>query len=318
MLSSVRRLVHAYFAGQAELMRELRASRAELTAMRTELAQLRATFDAAPPEATGQYSPPVLALQQYLGAINAADGRHADPLSLERHRAQVYSQNGEDGMIAEIFRRIGEGGRTFVEIGVENGKQNNTRLLLEQGWRGVWIEGHPDHAAQAAARMKDAVASGALRIVCAMATPEGIDGLLEAAGLPEVIDFLSVDIDQNTTHVWRGLQRRARAVCVEYNASLPAAVALEVPYVPGGAWDGTNWFGGSLKAIERIGAAKGLHLVGCDPTGVNAFLVDAGETAGKFRAPFTAENHVTPALFGFVSHLGHRPSDVERRWRHAD
>jgi hypothetical protein len=31
------------------------------------------------------------------------DDRNTHPLSLARHYVQVYSQNGEDGMLAEIF-----------------------------------------------------------------------------------------------------------------------------------------------------------------------------------------------------------------------
>ena len=68
----------------------------------------------------------------FLYGIALAQGRYSHPLSLAPHHAQVYSQNGEDGIIAEIFARIGTRDRTFVEIGVENGLQNNTRFLLEQ------------------------------------------------------------------------------------------------------------------------------------------------------------------------------------------
>src|SRR6476660_8214849 len=56
---------------------------------------------------------------------------------------RVYSQIDEDGIIAEIFRRIGTGTRHFVEFGVENGMENNTTALLVQGWKGAWIEGNP-------------------------------------------------------------------------------------------------------------------------------------------------------------------------------
>src|SRR5438093_8718133 len=63
-----------------------------------------------------------------------------DPRRLLVHGAQYWSQNFEDGMIAEIFRRIGPGSRTFVEIGVGDGTENNTAALLAAGWRGWWIE----------------------------------------------------------------------------------------------------------------------------------------------------------------------------------
>jgi len=69
--------------------------------------------------------------------------RYADPKRLNRHEFQVFSQNGEDGIIDEIFRRIGTTNRHFVEFGVENGLETNTTNLLVKGWRGGWIEADP-------------------------------------------------------------------------------------------------------------------------------------------------------------------------------
>src|SRR4051812_22750435 len=72
------------------------------------------------------------------------DSRH-----IMRVATHVYSQNFEDAIIAEIYSRVGEESRIFVEIGVETGVQCNTRALLERGWTGVWIDGDP-HAVGAA------------------------------------------------------------------------------------------------------------------------------------------------------------------------
>src|SRR5438128_9077381 len=66
--------------------------------------------------------------------------RHADPKRLVRCGYKVYSQNDEDGIIAEIFRRIGTTDHSFVEFGVETGIECNTAKLLVEGWRGLWIE----------------------------------------------------------------------------------------------------------------------------------------------------------------------------------
>ncbi len=83
-------------------------------------------------------------------------------------------------------------------------------------------------------------------------------------------------------------------------------------------WDGTNWFGAGLKAIERIGTSKGLHLVGCDYLGVNAFLVAKDEDMSQFQAPFTAEFHYEPPKYQLTSHTGHRPSPIPRHWAFVD
>ena len=250
-----------------------------------------------------------------LFSIGLQEGRYTDPLSLARHHAQVYSQNGEDGIIAEIFRRIGVTDRLFIEIGVGTGQENNTRLLLEQGWRGVWIDANRPELARARDEFSRFTASGALVIVEAIACAETIEAILDTAGLPGQVDFLSLDIDQNTSHVWRSLQRRARVACIEYNASVPASVALEVAYDPARPWDGSNGFGGSLKSLETIGSAKAMSLVGCDLLGVNAFFVGQGEAAGRFREPFIAEAHWEPPRYHLTGHSGHPPSIRAGHWQ---
>jgi hypothetical protein len=261
-----------------------------------------------PPDRAGLLRDAALAL------IAAADPRRGDPLALRRHESQTYSQNGEDGAVAEIFRRVGARDRFFVEIGVEDGTQNNTRLLLEQGWRGVWVEADPAAAAAARSGFAAFVEAGALVVAAEAVAADTVDRVLDAAGAPAAFDFLSLDIDRNTPHVWRALRRTARVACVEYNGCLPASAALEAPYDPAATWDGTNWFGGGLKAMERIGAAKGMSLVACDGLGVNALFVAAPEAEGRFREPFTAENHHEPLRLHLVGRSGHPPAATGRRW----
>lgn len=241
-------------------------------------------------------------------------GRYAHPLSLMRYHAQVYSQHGEDGMVAEIFHRIGTPRPYFVEIGVENGQQNNTRFLLEQGWSGVWIDGSASALNEAQHTFARYVQSGTLKIVHSLVTVDNVNAVLATAGVPDEIPFLSLDIDQNTSHVWREIRHRTNVACIEYNASLPSSVAIEVPYDPHCVWDGSNWFGASLKALELIGASKDMALVACDLSGANAFFVTAGQAAGKFQAPFDAETHYEFPKYALSRPTGHPPSRQARQW----
>jgi hypothetical protein len=220
--------------------------------------------------------------------------------------AQVYSQNYEDAIVATVFGRIGEGDRRFIEIGVENGIECNTRLLLQQGWRGLWIEGDGDHCAHIRKRFAAEIADRRLTLQHAFLTRENVNAAVAAAGFAGPVDFLSVDLDMNTHHIWRALETNARVACIEYNANYPPGVAFEVPYKPDAMWDGSNWYGASLKALEAIGRAKEMALVGCDLMGVNAFFVAAGEAGDKFLAPFDAETHYEPARYWPLKVRGHR------------
>ena len=64
-----------------------------------------------------------------------------DPKRLEQFGFKGYSQNDEDGILQEIFNRIGTTSEQFVEFGTGNGLENNTVYLLCQEWRGLWIDG---------------------------------------------------------------------------------------------------------------------------------------------------------------------------------
>lgn len=232
-----------------------------------------------------------------ISAALAADGRYADPKSLARFNRRMYSQQGEDGVVAEIFSRIGARDRTFLEFGIGDGRENTTRFLLERGWRGYWLEGSPTHVAHAREFFRSYIESGQLSILEAFITAENINELLDEVGVPAEIDYMSVDIDYNTAHVWKAMNRRSRVACVEYNCTLPPNEAVGVPYHPDAMWDGTAWYGASLKTFEQIGRSKDMALVGCDLVGVNAYFVNQQEAVGKFREPFTAETHYEPPRF---------------------
>src|SRR3954471_17194326 len=77
---------------------------------------------------------------QRFWAETLREPRYADPKRLLRYGFKVYSQHDEDGIIQEIFRRIGTSNRVFIEFGVETGVECNTAKLLIEGWSGLWIE----------------------------------------------------------------------------------------------------------------------------------------------------------------------------------
>lgn len=71
--------------------------------------------------------------------------RIENPLYLEQYGYKVYSQNDEDGIISEIFNRIGVTNKIFVEFGVQDGLESNCHYLIHKGWSGLWIEGDSDY-----------------------------------------------------------------------------------------------------------------------------------------------------------------------------
>jgi hypothetical protein len=224
-----------------------------------------------------------------------AKPRHADPKRLLRYGFKLYSQNDEDGIIQEVFRRIGMTDRTFVEFGVATGAECNTAKLLIEGWRGLWIEAKADNADAIRRRFAPFLEDGRLTLKQDLVTAENIDALITAGGLTGEIDLIGIDIDYNDYWVWKAITAvRPRVVVIEYNASLRPPLSLTVPYDPRASWDGSNFYGASLEALVGLGADKGYRIVGCSIAGVNAFFVRADLCGNKFLAPATAAEHYEP------------------------
>jgi len=229
--------------------------------------------------------------------------RYADPKRLLRYGFKVYSQHEEDGIIQEIFRRIGTSSRSFVEVGVETGVECNTAKLLIEGWRGAWIEANPQACKAITAGFPDFLDDRRLTLQQGFVTAENINALVETAGFQGEIDLLSIDIDFNDYWVWKAITVvRPRAVVIEYNAGLHPPLSVTVPYQPNRAGDGTNFFGASLAALVRLSREKGYRIVGCNISGSNAFFVREDLCADHFLEPATAEEHYEPPrhFFSFL------------------
>jgi hypothetical protein len=234
--------------------------------------------------------------------------RYAEPGRLLRFGAKAYSQHDEDGILAEIFRRVSVDTRTFVEIGVGTGVENNTLALLLSGWRGAWIEADAHNVEAARQQLASYIGAGQLGLHQTFVTRENADALLQGVSPSRAPDVLSIDVDGNDYWIWDAVESLTpRVVVIEYNASWFPPLALTVEYDASFRWDGSNYFGASLKALEILGARKGYRLVGCGFAGINAFFVREDLCRGaSFCAPFTAENHFEPPRYWMYRSSGHR------------
>ena len=239
--------------------------------------------------------------------------RYQDPRKLNRYEHKVFSQTGEDGIIAEIFRRIGATNRVFAECAPGDGTENNTRYILTQGWSGLWVEGNTKRAEAISRSFAKPIKDGKLHFEREMVTSRNVESLLDKASLPADFDLVSIDLDLNDYWVWKGIQRyRPRVVTIEYNAIFPPGCEWVVEDDPHASWDGSSHCGASLSALERLGAQKGYKLVACSLSGVNAFFVRSDLVGDCFHPPFTAENHYEPPRYRFLHTAAHRRTILDR------
>lgn len=217
-----------------------------------------------------------------IAAAPATDPPPGKPMhqSLTPWELRAFSQNGEDGILGEILRRIGASTRFFVEFGAETGSEGNCVFLADvAGWRGLFIEAEESAYAELARKFAPL---GRVRTLRGTVTPDNVQELFQRGRVPHELDVLSIDVDGSDYWVWEALRDyRPRVVVIEYNALLPPERRLVQPRDLG-AWDGTDYYGASLGAVKELGRSKGYRLVHTELAGVNAFFVREELAADRF------------------------------------
>lgn len=201
------------------------------------------------------------------------------PTDVQAAEFKVFSQFGEDGIIQMLIDKVGieRANQTFVEFGVENYQEANTRfLLMNNNWRGLIIDGSAKN--MDALRRSDIAWRHDLTAVGAFICAENINDLLVNHGFSGQIGLLSIDIDGNDYWVWQRIEVVSPIiVVVEYNSVFGPDRAITVPYDPkfvrSRAHYSHLYWGASLKALDLVARSKGYSLVGSNAAGNNAFFV---------------------------------------------
>ena len=241
--------------------------------------------------------------------------RLKNPVFLEKYGFKVFSQYDEDGIIEEIFNRIGEKSKVFIEFGVENGLESNAHFLLHKGWSGLWLEGSKKYCKIIQKLFAKPVSLQKLTVKNCFITAENIDKIiseyLRSKNLDvkeDTVDLLSIDIDGNDYWVFKAIEViKPRVIVIEYNSKFPPNLEWVMQYDAKHLWEKDDNMGASLKSFELLGRQKGYQLVGTSCTGVNAFFVRNDLAKNLFATPATSENLYNPPRWG-IRYFSGQPS----------
>ena len=171
--------------------------------------------------------------------------KYSNPKKLNKYEHQIYSQNGEDGIIQEIFKRIKTINKFFVEFGVENGLECNTLALLSQNWKGLWLDGNTKNINSIKKTFNFLIEKKKLSIKQAFITAENIEELFDSSKIPNELDLLSIDIDGNDYWIWQSISNYSpRVVVIEYNSMFNPPTEFIVKYDANKVYPITSHFGG--------------------------------------------------------------------------
>jgi hypothetical protein len=235
-------------------------------------------------------------MREALGRIEARQLATVGGGGLMTHEFQVYSQWGEDGIIQHLLRHVRVPRKLFIEFGVEDYSEANTRfLLVNDDWAGLILDG--GEANIGAIRKNEIYWRHNLKAVQAFITRENINDLLREHGVSGEIGILSIDIDGNDYWVWEACDVVSPAiVIVEYNSRFGPDRAVTVPYDPGfirhQVHHSCAYYGASLPALVALGQRKAFAFVGSNSAGNNAFFVRRDLLVAPLRELTAVEGYV--------------------------
>jgi hypothetical protein len=303
MLASLRKRLRTWRNSQTGALRALydRMDSVQLALGRIEARQtgaLRALYDR------------MDSIQLALGRIEARQTTGLPVGALAEAEFKVSSQWGEDGIMEHLLRHVPIDRTIFVEFGVENYREANTRfLLVNRNWSGLVLDGSQENIDFI---RRDSIAwRHDLTARAAFITCENINDLIAGAGIEGDIGILSIDIDGNDYWVWDQVSVISpRIVIAEYNGIYGASATVSIPYDPAfyrtTAHHSNLYWGCSLAALAHVAERKGYTLVGSNSNGNNAFFVrrdvagtftalspQAAYRAAKYRESRDAQGHLT-------------------------
>ncbi len=191
---------------------------------------------------------------------------------------KVFSQFEEDGLILYLFSLLGEGSKTFVEIGANDGINSNcSNLIVHFGWSGLFFEGD-----------KQLIRRGRKfyskiptpfhpkpQFVQAIVKRENINELISEQGLSGEIELLSIDIDGNDYWIWDALTViQPKVVVIETHIEF-GTENIVVPYDSEYMFPGKHpvYHGASVVAMNELAIKKGYRLVGANDLGINQIYI---------------------------------------------
>jgi hypothetical protein len=231
-----------------------------------------------------------------LGQIQAnLNNQKASIDNLSEVEFQVFSQWGDDGIIQYLVNKLDIPNKTFIEFGVENYVEANTRFLIfNNNWTGHVLDGSQDNITYI---KNDIVSWGwELYSTCAFITKENINELLSQVDLGREPGILSVDIDGNDYWVWEAIDCIDPVIVItEYNSVFGKNTNWTVPYDPSfvrrDKHPSTLYYGASLTAMVSLGKKKGYEFIGCNSKGNNAYFIRK-DKIGPFKVKTVEEGYV--------------------------
>jgi hypothetical protein len=216
--------------------------------------------------------------------------------SLKDVEFSVFSQFGDDGIIQWLINNIDIPNNTFIEFGIEDYGESNTRfLMMNDNWSGLVMDGSIENIEKLKSQYyywrHDLVAKAIF------ITRDNIAPLISERNFQTDVGLLHIDLDGNDYYIWKAIQAiRPIIVIVEYNSLFgidrPISVIYDDAFVRSAAHYSTLFWGSSLLSLYKLSEEKGYSFIGCNSAGNNAYFVRNDKINEKINPVSLAEGFV--------------------------
>jgi len=197
--------------------------------------------------------------------------------SLNEVEFKVFSQWGDDGIIQWLVNNLEFSNKTFVEFGVANYRESNTRfLMMNNNWSGLVMDGSEANIAQIV--NSEYFWKYNLSAKAVFIDTDNINNHLLLSNLGKEVGILHIDLDGNDYWIWKEINTISPIVAIlEYNSVFGIDRAISVPYDKEfhrtRAHYSNLYFGASIRALHQLSDDKGYAFIGCSSSGNNAYFV---------------------------------------------
>lgn len=212
-----------------------------------------------------------------IGQLLTHQNRQLHPDNLHQSEFKVFSQFADDGIIQFLVQELPDMTHEFIEFGVGNYHESNTRfLLMQNNWRGLIFDSSSKNIAYI--KSQDYYWRYDITAAEAFITKKNINNLINKNNFSGNIGLLHIDVDGNDYWIWQAIECVKPAIAIiEYNSVFGSKRAITIPYKK--TFNRTEahysnlYFGASLPALIHLAKAKGYVFIGCNSAGNNAFFV---------------------------------------------
>jgi hypothetical protein len=198
--------------------------------------------------------------------------------NINDYEFKIFSQFGEDGIIQYLIKNVAIEHEIFIEFGVEDYLESNTRfLMMNNNWSGFVM----DASDEKMERLKSQNWYWRYQLTqkAVFIDKDNINNLLSSTGFAN-IGLLSIDLDGNDYHIFNEIdlsKLNPAIIVLEYNSVFGIDRLITVPYNKNYNRTKSHYsnlfFGASLPALNYVASKRGYSLVGCNLSGNDAFFV---------------------------------------------